>query len=87
MITGGLVRWIQKIKHIKNKLNKIEKTLETLETNRTNTENLMNDASFYTSTPKANAILLEYEQLKNTISQTEQDWEQTALELEELEAM
>lgn len=73
------------VKKLKNKVNSIEKEIEVLESRKSEIETMMNDADFYTSNPDTEKIMGEYAKLKNTISETEEQWETLAMELEEME--
>ncbi len=76
----------KKVRPIKQKLEKVEKEIEANETRKAEIEELMAQTDFYDDPEKVKETSLEYESLKNEITDLMFKWEEYSSRIEEVEA-
>ena len=74
------------VKPIKQKLEKVEQEIETNELRKAEIEELMAQPDFYDDGDKVKELSLEYEQIKNTLTDLLFKWEEYSTKIEEVEA-
>lgn len=75
----------KKIKPLKKRLQELEKLIETCETRITEIESMMAEPDFYDDAEKVKKISLEYEEVKQSLSQSFNKWEEIAGRIEFIE--
>lgn len=75
----------KKLKPLQNRLEKIESRIEKLEERKTEIENAMADSDFYDDSEQVRQTTMEYDKLKAELVDVYSEWEELAMEMNEIE--
>lgn len=76
----------KRIRPVKQKLEKVESDIEAKELRKTEIEEMMAETDFYDDTEQVKVVSLEYESIKNEITNLMFKWEEYSSQIEEIES-